>query len=237
MRNQIKRLLVVEDDLSTRDLIKRSLIDADFEVATAADGPDALQYIEQHGLPHLILLDLILPTMHGFELSQKIKNMADVPIIILSNDGDEESVVTGIQKYAEDYVVKPFNKRELIVRIRRVLSRITDFSYAESHIVQVDEHIALDLIGRRLIVDELSSELTPVEARILGVLINHAGRVVYTEQILERVWPNEDMQEETLRVNIFRLRKKFGYPGQTHEYIQNERGTGYKFWIPEDGNA
>jgi DNA-binding response OmpR family regulator len=233
MRNPIKRLLVVEDDLSIRDLIKRALIDADFEVATVPDGPDALRYIERHGLPHLILLDLVLPTMHGFELSEKIKNMADVPIIILSNDSDEESVVTGIQKYAEDYITKPFSRRVLVARIRRVLSRIGNFSYAEGAVVRIDDHIALDMVGGRIVVDETASELTPIETRILGVLINHAGRTVHTEQILERVWPNEDMPEETLRVNISRLRRKFDYPGRTHDYIQTERGTGYRFSYPD----
>lgn len=234
MRNPIKRLLVVEDDLTTRDLIKRALIEADFEVATVGDGPDALQYIREHGLPHLIILDLLLPTIHGFALSQQIKNMADVPIIIVSSVEDENTRVLGLQKYADDYMVKPFSKRELVARIVRVLSRISDFSYAESYVIHVDSHIQLDLIGGRIIVDGVASELTPVEARILGVLINHAGRTVYTEQIIERVWPNEGMPEETLRVNIFRLRRKFDYPGRTHEYIQNERGTGYRFCNPED---
>lgn len=233
MADVLKRLLVVEDDLNTRDLLKRTLINANYDVTAVSDGPEALRYIERYGLPHLVLLDLGLPTMHGFEVSKHIKRMGDVPIVFLTGDDDEESIVTGIQKYAEDYLVKPFSPRELVVRIRRILSRLGDLSYADSPVKIIDSHITIDPSHNRIINENMTLELTPVEARILWLLVNNPGRVVRTEQLLERVWPGEEMPEETLRVNISRLRRKFHHSGEPHEYFQNERGLGYKFSPPE----
>lgn len=232
MDDKQKRILIVEDDLSTRELLRRSLVNADYDVTAVGDAPDALRTIRRSGLPHLVLLDLGLPTMHGFELSKKIKELGDVPIIFLTGEDDEEMIVTGIEEYAEDYLVKPVGPRELTARIRRVLSRIHDLGYASGPLTVVDEHVSVDLTSSRVIVDQTPIELTPIEARILWTLLNNAGRIVRTEQLLERVWPGENMPEETLRVNISRLRRKLSYPNQDHEYLQNERGIGYKFSFP-----
>lgn len=232
MEERQKRILIVEDDLGTRELLRRALVNADYDAAAVGDAPDALRYIQRSGLPHLILLDLGLPTMHGFELSKKIKAMGDVPIIFLTGEDDEDMKVTGIEEYAEDYLVKPVGPRELTARIRRVLSRIHDLGYAVGPLTVVDDHLSIDLTNSRVIVDSIAIELTPIEARILWTLLNNAGRVVRTEQVLERVWPGEDMPEETLRVNLSRLRRKLSYENQTHDYVQNERGVGYKFMFP-----
>ncbi len=125
---EIKRLLIVEDNLDFRAGLKDALDEAGYEVITFGDGPDALRYIERHGLPHLILADLQLPTMHGFELIDRLRRMGNVPVIILSGESSEESRVRGIEQYADDYLVKPVSLREVVARVGRVLSRIPDFS-------------------------------------------------------------------------------------------------------------
>jgi len=226
----VKRLLIIEDNPETRELIKRTLLDAGYDVATASDAPDALRYLQRNGLPHLIVLDLKLPTMHGFELGERIKRMGDVPIFIMTGEDDEDSVVRGISEYAEDYMLKPFKPRELVARIRRVLSRINDYSYAAEPILKVDEHVSIDFANTSLIVEGTPISLTPIETRLLSVLVQNAGHIVRAEQLFERVWPGEEAYEETLRVHMARLRRKFG----TSAYcLQTERGHGYMFKFPD----
>ncbi len=227
-----KRILVVEDDPIACSLLKRTLTDAGYEVVTVPDAPDALRHIQRNGLPHLVMLDLGLPTMHGFELSERIKQMGDVPIVIFTADDREESVVRGISMYAEDYIVKPLKPRELAARIRRVLSRISDFSYAAEPVITVDEHVAIDFPNNCLTVDGKIVPLTPIENRLLWTLVHNAGRVVRSDQLFSRVWPNEMVYEETLRVHMSRLRPKFAHSAQTGEYIHTERGLGYMFVFP-----
>jgi DNA-binding response OmpR family regulator len=131
------KLLIVEDDSVTRKLLQQVLEQEGYQVLIARDGSEALDILHQQGLPHLILLDLGLPGMHGFTLSERVKRMGDVPIIILTGDSSEEAVLQGIQRYAEDYITKPFNVREVAARIQRVLSRISDYSYTSRVLVSI----------------------------------------------------------------------------------------------------
>ncbi len=228
-----KRLLIVEDDLPTRNLLKHALSSAGYDVSAVPDGPTALHHLQRHGLPHLVMLDLGLPLMDGFELSERIKKMGDVPIVILTAEDDEDSIVRGISEYAEDYMIKPIKPRELTARIRRVLSRISDFSYTAEPSIQVDSSVAIDFSNSCLHIEGVSVSLTPIEIKLLSVLVQNAGRVVSAEQLCARVWPSEEVFEETLRVHMFRLRRKFTYNRPTAHYIQTERGLGYMFSFPD----
>lgn len=231
MNNQ-KRLLVVEDDSTTRRLLQQVLQQAGFEVVAASDASSALTLLQQQGLPHLILLDLGLPGMGGFELSERIKRMGDVPIIILSGNDEEESKIYGIEQYADDYITKPFNIKEVIARIQRVLSRIADYSYAQGRVVEVDSHLSIDFANKRIILDGKEVALTPTETNLLHILYRQKGHVVSPDTLIARVWPAEEVYEETLRVHMHRLRKKL----QLASYLQTERGIGYSFVVPdEDG--
>jgi DNA-binding response OmpR family regulator len=229
-----KRLLIVEDDSVTRNLLTQVLEQAGFQVTAVRDGSEALTSLQQQGLPHLILLDLGLPGMHGFQLSERIKRMGDVPIVILTGDTNEDHVIQGIQKYAEDYITKPFNVREVTARIQRVLSRIGDYSYAQEPITQVDNNLAIDFANNRLLVDGEEVVLTPTETSLLSVLIRNRGHFVTLANLIARVWPNEEVYEETLRVHIARLRNKLHRGSQQTQYILTERGVGYAFYFPED---
>lgn len=227
------RLLIVEDDAVTRDLLQHVLQQAGYEVNAVRDGPDALNFIKKNGLPHLVVLDLGLPGMHGFTVGELIKRMGDVPIIILTGEDSEDMVVQGIEQYADDYITKPFSVKEVVVRIQRVLSRVIDFSYAQSPVVQIDEHLAIDFPNNQVWRDGQIITLTPTETSLLSVLLRNKGHIVPTATLIARVWPNEEVYEETLRVHIARLRGKLAAKSNEMQYIRNERGVGYTFNFPE----
>ncbi len=227
-----KRLLIVEDDSVTRKLLQQVLEAEGYQVLIARDGSEGLDILQQQGLPHLILLDLGLPGMHGFTFSERVKRMGDVPIIILTGDSSEEAVLQGIQRYAEDYITKPFNVREVVARIQRVLSRIVDDSYARSPVLVIDSHLSIDFAHSRIILDGLEIPLTPTEANLLSVLLRNKGHTVSPTTLIARAWPNEEVYEDTLRVHMHRLRRKL--EAGHSQYIHTERGAGYAFSFPDD---
>jgi DNA-binding response OmpR family regulator len=224
-----QRILVVDDDLAILNLVRDKLDRAGFDVFTATSGQQALDVIAQRGLPHLAIVDIMMPGMDGFEFCRAVQEFADLPVIILTAVDEEETVIRGIQHFAEDYVTKPFSPRELVARVQRVLRRIGDFAYALDPVTRVDDHLAVDFAHQQAIVDGQPMDLTPTETKILYILMRNAGRTVTTDFLLRRLWPLEEVFEDTLRVHVHRLRKKMeGNPGQPH-YVVTERGLGYKF--------
>lgn len=230
------RILVVEDDADINKLINDYFTRHDYEVVPFGDGPDALAFVEAHGLPHLALIDLALPTMHGFDISSRLKSMADVPIIFITATNDTDTVVEGLRKYAEDFVVKPFEMRELAARVQVVLNRMPSLDYAAEPVIKLDESLSVDFAHNRIWLDGEPVTLTPTESILLHVLMRNAGRVVENRMLLARVWPGEDVFEDTLRVHMHRLRRKLERDSHHPRYIRTERGTGYMFTIrPQDG--
>lgn len=225
------RVLVIEDEETVSQLIVDFLGKHGYDVQTFADGPEALDHIREHGLPHIALVDLGLPSMHGFELANRIKSMADVPIIFVTSQGDTETIVQGLKKYAEDFIVKPFQLRELEARVEVVLSRMPSLDYASTPIIKVDEHLDLDFAHNRLILTGKSIGLTPTESVLLHILVRNAGRVVESRMLIARVWPGGDVFEDTLRVHMHRLRRKLESDSHHPHYIRTERGVGYMFTI------
>ncbi|PJF21562.1 MAG: hypothetical protein CUN56_10445 [Phototrophicales bacterium] len=225
------KVLLIEDDSSISKLVTDYLTKYGYEVTPVTDGPDALQHIKEHGLPHIALVDLALPTMHGFEVSSKIKSMADVPIIFVTSTSDTDTIVQGLRKYAEDFIVKPFELRELEARIQVVLARMPSLDYASEPVVQVDENLQVDFAHNRIIVNNKPIGLTPTESILLHVLLRNAGRVVENRMLIARVWPSEEVGEDTLRVHMHRLRRKLESDSHHPHYIRTERGVGYMFTI------
>src|SRR5262249_6134567 len=133
------KILLVEDDTNINKLITDYMNAHGFEVTAVADGPEALELVRQRGVPHIAPLDLNLPSMHGFEVSNKLKSMADVPIIFVTASNDTDTVVQGLKKYAEDFIVKPFELRELEARVQVVLARMPSLDYASEPIIRIDE--------------------------------------------------------------------------------------------------
>ena len=225
------KVLFVEDDNNICKLVDDYLSAYGYEVTTVSDGPEALDYIKANGLPHIALIDLTLPTMHGFDLSHKIKSMADVPIIFVTSTSDTDTVVQGLKKYAEDFIVKPFELRELEARVQVVLARMPSLDYASEPIIEVDEHLSIDFAHNRIIVNNRALSLTPTESILLHVLLRNAGRVVENRMLIARVWPSEEIFEDTLRVHMHRLRRKLEADSHHPHYIRTERGVGYIFSV------
>ncbi len=232
------KVLVVEDDPNICKLIGDYMTSRGYDVTAVNDGPEALDYVRTRGLPHIALIDLALPTMHGFELSSKLKSMADVPIIFVTSTSDTDTIVQGLKRYAEDFIVKPFELRELEARVQAVLARMPSLDYASEPIVNIDDHLQVDFAHNRLTVGGKAYGLTPTESILLHVLLRNAGRVVENRMLIARVWPSEEVFEDTLRVHMHRLRRKLEADSHHPHYIRTERGVGYMFTIrPPDGRA
>jgi DNA-binding response OmpR family regulator len=224
-----RRILIVDDDPAVRRLVKTKLQPEGFEVLEARDGQEALSLIQRHGLPHLAIVDLHMPVMDGFEFCQAVQQFCDLPVVMLTASDDEETIIRGIELYAEDYVTKPFSPRELLARVRRVLRRIGDFAYALDPQIQVDERLTVDFAGQQVSLEGRPVSLSPTETKLLYLLMRNAGRTVTTDFLLRRLWPLQEVYEDTLRVHVYRLRKKLGTGHSSWRYVTTERGVGYRF--------
>jgi DNA-binding response OmpR family regulator len=224
-----QRVLVVDDDPAILRLVSDKLDRAGFEVLTAASGHQALELIDRRGLPHLAIVDINMPGMDGFEFCQSVQAYSDLPVIMLTAVDEEETVIRGIEQFAEDYVTKPFSPRELVARIQRVLRRVGDFAYTLEPITRVDDRLAVDFSHQQAIVDDESIALTPTETKLLYILMRNAGRTVTTDFLLRRLWPLEEVFEDALRVHVHRLRKKIQGSASRPQYLVTERAVGYRF--------
>ena len=225
----LQRILVVDDDPAIRRLVKIVLENAGYDVLTAASGVEALEVIVRSGMPHLAIVDINMPLMNGFDFCEAVQQFSDLPVIILSAQDEEETIIKGISRFAEDYVTKPFSLRELVARVERVLRRIGDFGYTLGLTTRIDDHLTVDFVQQRAIVAGCSISLTPTETKLLYLLIRNAGVVVAVDFLLRRLWPMEEMFEDTLRVHIHRLRQKIEPIPSRPRYVLTERGIGYSF--------
>jgi DNA-binding response OmpR family regulator len=232
MASKRPRILAVDDDAEVRRITQVALEGAGYEVWSSPSGEEALDLLAERGLPHLAIVDIMLPGLDGLGLCQKIHEISDVPIIMLTVVDKEETVVSTIEQFAEDYMIKPFNPSELTARVRRILRRVGDFSYTQEPEVRVDEHLSVDFVRQRAIVDGRPLTLTPTETKLLYILMRGAGKTVPTSQILTRVWPGVAADENTLRVHIHRLRQKVEISPSRPRYVVTERGVGYSFLAP-----
>lgn len=229
---EFQRILVVDDDPAILRLVRDKLEYAGFDVHTAGSGRDALDIIYQHGLPHLAIVDIRMPGMNGFEFCSIVQEFSDLPVILLTSVDEEETIIRGIEYFAEDYVTKPFSPRELVARVRRVLRRIGDFAYTLAPVIPVDDRLAVSFAHKQAVVDQQTVPLTPTESKLLYILMRNAGRVVGTDFLLRRLWPLDEVFEDSLRVHIHNLRRKIEVdPAQPH-YILTERAVGYRLVAP-----
>ena len=228
------RILAVDDDPEVRKIARATLEKAGYEVWSASSGEEALRLLDERGLPHLAIVDIMLPGLDGLSLCQKIQEISDVPIIMLTVVDKQETVVNTIERFAEDYIIKPYNPSELTARVGRILKRMGDFSYTLQPEVAVDRHLAVDFVRQRAIVNDRPLALTPTETKLLYILMRNGGKTVVTSHILARVWPSEDADENTLRVHIHRLRQKIEISPSRPRYVVTERGVGYSFLAPPE---
>jgi two-component system phosphate regulon response regulator PhoB len=223
-----KRILVVEDEASIRDMVAFALRRADMEVIHAADARAALVAISDMP-PDLILLDWMLPGMTGLELARRLRGeerTAEVPIIMLTARGEENDRVGGLEAGVDDYVVKPFSTRELIARIRAVLRRIQGDD--GSGIIEIGG-LRIDSPAHRVFADGQPVAVGPTEYRLLHFFMTHAERVYSRAQLLDHVWGGSVyVEERTVDVHNRRLRKTLE-PWKLDALVQTVRGAGYRF--------
>ncbi len=223
------KLLVIDDDPSIIRSLRVNLEADGFDVFTAFNGKEALIQIEKT-LPDLALVDLMLPDIHGFELSKKIKAYLDIPIIMLTAIDTEDSVVGGLELYAEDYIVKPFIYRELLARVNRVLKRTQNVKPQEQVIV-LDANLSIDFARHLLATGREEKRLTPIESRLLAILVRNANHVVANERLMDEVWPDGEGDASRLWVNMSRLRDKIETLSANQNFLVTERNIGYKLCV------
>ncbi|MBK8987993.1 MAG: response regulator transcription factor [Chloroflexi bacterium] len=225
-------ILVVDDNQYTQRIVQFALENAEFKAVTTSSGEEALKLMHTQGLPHLAIVDIHMPPgMSGFEFCHMVHQFCDLPVILLTAVNEEETVIEGLEKYAEDYIIKPFNPGELVARVRRVLSRLGGLSFHLDALTHVDERLTVDFPQRRALIYDAPTALTPTETKLLYILMRQAGHTVTTEYILRRLWPLEPAYEDRLHVHMHRLRRKIEDAADTSRprYIVSERGTGYVF--------
>jgi two-component system, OmpR family, alkaline phosphatase synthesis response regulator PhoP len=223
------RVLVVDDEPRMIRFIRMNLEHDGFEVVEAADGLAALKQVRD-SLPDLVLLDVAMPELDGFETLRLMREITNVPVIMLTARAEEDDRVRGLELGADDYVTKPFSPRELVSRVRAVLRRTQSAPPAEKHTIQIDDRLSINFDRREVTVDGQPVKLRPTEFRLLYHLVSNAGWVVPHDQLLAKVWGYE-YREEThyLRLYINYLRQKLEADPANPRYILTERGVGYRF--------
>ena len=224
-----KRLLFVGNKPLLAEL-RDWLFSEGYESAFCPDATCTRHYIKKHGIPHLLLLTLNLPDVGALTLSQEILAMADVPIITMATV-DTPGLAAKALQYSDDYVRLPVDPDELLMRIRRILSRIHDFSYAAGPLFKVCDHMVVDYVNRHVVVRGERKKLTPIENTLLQILLKHRGNVVVADTLIERVWRAGARigDRNSLRVHMHRLRRKIERDPDEPSMILTERGVGYVF--------
>jgi DNA-binding response OmpR family regulator len=224
-----RRILVVDDEERMVRFIRLNLEHDGFRVITAYNGMQAINKVRSD-LPDLILLDVMMPDMDGFEVLKIIRESNSVPVIMLTAKGDEDDRVRGLELGADDYVTKPFSPRELVGRVKAVLRRTEPATTTLHGLINVDSRLKLDFDRREVWLDGNLVQLRPTEYRLLYHLVQNAGWVLTHDQLLTKVWGYEYRDEpHYVRLYINYLRQKLEKDPANPKYILTERGVGYRF--------
>lgn len=225
---EMKKILVVDDEQDLCEILLYNLKSAGFQAEVAYSGEMAIE--KDPSQYNLLLLDVMMPGMSGFELAEKLKaddKTARIPIIFLTAKDTEDDTLKGFGLGADDYVTKPFSVREVVARVKAVLARSKKTEAKEN--VITFEGLVLDLGKKTTTVDGESVSLTKTEFELLGLLLQHRGQVFSRQQIFDAVWPEDVVVSgRTVDVNITRMRKKIGRYGS---YIISRQGFGYVFEV------
>ena len=224
-----KLILVVDDEPRMVRFVRMNLDLEGYKVTEAGSGIETLEKVRDE-LPDLVLLDVMMPEMDGFETLERLREISTVPVIMLTVKGEEEDRIRGLELGADDYVTKPFSPRELASRIRAVLRRAEMPTPTPKTTIKIDDRLEIDFRQREVIADGERIRLRPTEYRLLYHLVNNAGWVMTHEMLLSKVWGYE-YRDETglLRLYITYLRKKIESEPGNPQYIFTERGLGYRF--------
>ncbi len=224
-----RKILIVDDEERIVRFIRMNLEHDGFIVADAFSGKEAISKLRDFN-PDLILLDVMMPDMDGFEVLETLREFTNVPVIMLTAKGEEDDRVRGLELGADDYITKPFSPRELVSRIKAVLRRTEGVTGSMHGLIEVDEHLKIDFDRREVWLDGKLVKLRPTEYRLLYHLVQNAGWVVSHDQLLQKVWGYEYRDEpHYVRLYINYLRQKLEKDPSNPKYILTERGVGYRF--------
>ena len=224
-----KLVLVVDDEPRMTKFVRMNLELEGYRVAEAANGLEALQKVKNE-IPDLVILDVNMPELDGFETLRLVRQTTQIPVIMLTVKADEDDRIHGLELGADDYVTKPFSPRELASRVKAVLRRTAMAAPEERTELTIDEDLAIDFKRREVIVRGKHIKLRPTEYRLLYHLVNNAGYVMTHDMLLSKVWGHEYRDEsQYVRLYINYLRQKIE-PDPSHpKYILTEHGVGYRF--------
>lgn len=223
-------VVVADDDPQLLRLVTRNLEFEGYEAIPTTDGQQALTQVERRQ-PELVLLDIMMPVLDGFEVCRRVREFSSVPIIMLTARGQDQDKIQGFDAGADDYLTKPFNVDELLARVRAVLRRSQAAGREEGAGATLDiGDLRINFVQRLVTLRGAEVALTPIEYRLLAYLAQNAGRIVTQDLLLEHVWGPEYVGEShLLQVNVNRLRRKLEPEGSAQHYIRTKVGVGYQF--------
>ncbi|KOP80757.1 DeoR faimly transcriptional regulator [Lysinibacillus sp. FJAT-14745] len=223
-------ILIVDDEKEIRNLIAIYLKNEGYDILEASDGEEGLNLLKKHKV-HLIVLDIMMPNVDGIEMCMKVREIAEMPIIMLSAKTQDMDKITGLTLGADDYVTKPFNPLELIARIKSQLRRYIKMNQLErmnENEIEIGD-LRINTDTHEVIVNNVKVKLTPREFSILELLARNKGIVMSAEQIYEKVWKEEAIQSEnTVMVHIRKIRERIETNPRNPQYIKTVWGVGYK---------
>jgi DNA-binding response OmpR family regulator len=225
----LRRVLVVDDDDDIRLLLEELLRSAGYDVAPAKNGRAALRLFYESPTD-LVVLDLSMPELDGFETLDRLRDLSDVPVILLTARAGEIDKVRGFRAGADDYVVKPFGRQELLARIEALLRRAPEPTHLDHY---EDGALSIDYGRRHVMCRGLPVRLTPLEFRLLATFVGNAGQVLSADQLVDRVWGHSSgVSRDQVKVYVSYLRKKLGQRANGFEPIETVRGFGYRYLPP-----
>ena len=227
-----KKILVIDDDPAFLRLIELVLTQQGFETLKAAGGQEGLRLLYNEK-PDMVLLDVSMPGMDGWQVCQRIREISDMPIIMLTGKQQgEEDIVRGLDYGADEYLFKPVGNRELLARVRAVLRRseLPSAAEAKREVTYGDDFLSVDIAERKVMVKGERVKLTPREFRLFALLVENAGRILTHKELLEKVWGWEYTNDlDYVRIYISHLRQKIEPTTALPKYIITEPGVGYSF--------
>jgi two-component system KDP operon response regulator KdpE len=223
------QVLLVEDEAPMRRFIRLALAAHGYRIIEAETGRDGLQQAAAH-MPDIVLLDLGLPDMDGLDFTRTLREWSLIPILVLSARGHESQKVEALDAGADDYLTKPFGSEELLARIRVGLRHAARSTQDPSTSIVTVGNLRVDMGKRLVFLDDAEVHLTPIEYKLLTVLMKHAGKVLTHKQLLDPVWgPGHAHQMQYLRVYMAQLRQKLEENPARPKYLLTEAGVGYRF--------
>lgn len=223
-----ERVLIIEDEVDVRTALRILLEQSGISILEASAGREGLRLFHERR-PDLVVLDIGLPDMDGWAVLERIRDISEVPVLMLTARGLESEKVRGLQSGADDYVTKPFSNSEVVARVQALLRRAAA-ARPEALEVFDDGRLFVDLAGRVVRVDDQEVAVTSLEFRLLATLVRHAGNVLSLEQLLEHAWNDPDaIGPDRVKFAVGRLRRKLGWSDAATSPIEAVRGLGYRY--------